>query len=114
MKKVKTIYTDNREEFLKNHELPPNNVQMIQQDDKSFRVETSFNAIPVFVVNEILTQLHNIYTDQRFNEAMKDIPQKHKEYTSYLEKKCRDQRRWTLFWYFIALAAIAYIVGGKI
>jgi hypothetical protein len=87
---------------------------MIQQSDKSFKVESSFKDIPVFVVNEILTQLHNVYSTQYLNEAMKEIPEKHKEYTSYLEKKCRDQRRWTLFWYFIALAAIAYIVGGKI
>lgn len=114
MKKVKTIYTDDREEFLKNHKLPPNNVQMIQQPDKSFKVESSFKDIPVFVVNEILTQLHKIYLDQHYFTAMQDIPEKHKEYTAYLERKCKRQKRWTLFWYFIALVSIAYIIGGRI
>lgn len=114
MTKVKTIYTNDREEFLRTHKLPPNNVQMIQQPDKSFKIEATSNDIPVFVVNEILTQLHNIYLDQKFSEAMKEIPEKHKEYTSYLEHKCKKQKRWTLFWYFIALASIAYIIGGRI
>ena len=114
MTKVKTIYTDDREEFLKNHKLPPNNVQMIQQPDKSFKVEATSKDIPLFVVNEILTQLHKIYLDQHYFTAMQDIPEKHKEYTAYLERKCKRQKRWTLFWYAVALISIGYIiVGGR-
>ena len=93
---------------------PENIIQMVQQDDGSFQIKSPHKSIPLFVVNEVLTQLHKIYDQLAFDNKYKDVPEEHKKYQIYLEKKCRAQKRWTLFWYAVALIAIAYIIiGGR-
>ena len=91
---------------------PENIIQMVQQSDGSFELKSPHDRLPLFVVNEVLKQLHSIYFNTVFDKKMEQIPEKHKEYTAYLEHKCKVQRRWTLFWYAVALVAIAHIIMG--
>lgn len=110
--KVKYSSKEEFEELMK--DCPENIIQMVQQDDGSFQIKSPHKSIPLFVVNEVLIQLHKIYDQLAFDKRYKDVPEEHKKYQIYLEKKCRAQKRWTLFWYAVALIAIAYIIiGGR-
>ena len=91
-----------------------NIIGLKQQDDGSFMCESPHEILPLFIVNEILSQLHTIYKNMMFDKAYDNLPEEHKKYQVYLERKCRAQRRWTLFWYALFLCAVGYIiVGGR-
>lgn len=110
-KKIKS--TMSKEEYDKLFNNGKENVIALkQQDDDSFKCESPHEILPLFIVNEILSQLHGIYKDMMLDKAIDTIPEDLKKHIAYLNKKCRIQKRWTLFWYAIALAAILYIIMG--
>lgn len=96
-------------------ECPENIIRMVQQDEGYFTIVCDQSRIPVQIVNEILKQLYIIYKDKFFNEAFDNLPEEHKKYQIYLEKRIRSQKRWIFFWYAIAIAALGYIfiLGGN-
>lgn len=114
MEKVKVKVANKKDWEQLEKEQPENIIQMIQQSDGSFQVKSSHELLPIFIVNEVLTQLHKIYKNMMFDKAYDNLPEEHKKYQQYLERKCRAQRRWTLFWYALFLCAIGYIIiGGR-
>lgn len=112
-KKIKsTMSKEEYDKFFNNEK--ENIIGLKQQDDGSFKCESPHEILPLFIVNEILSQLHTIYKNMMFDKAYDKLPEEHKKYQMYLEKKCRAQRRWTLFWYAMFLCAVGYIiVGGR-
>ena len=90
----------------------PNIIALKQQDDGSFICESPHEILPIFIINELLSQLHEIYKNTMLDKNIDNLPEDLKKEIAYLNKKCRAQRRWTFFWYAIALAAILYIIMG--
>ena len=110
-RKVKSTMT--KEEYEKIFDKDkPNVIALKQQEDDSFKCESPHDILPLCIVNEILSQLHDIYKAMMFDKAIDTIPEDIKKHIAYLNKKCRIQKRWTLFWYAVALAAILYIIMG--
>lgn len=92
----------------------PNVIALKQQDDGSFICESPHEILPIFIINELLSQLHDIYKNNMLDKAIDTLPEDLKKDINYLMKKYRTQRRWTFFWYAVALAAILYIIMGGI
>jgi hypothetical protein len=110
-RKVKTTMTKEEYDKIFDKDIP-NVIGLKQQEDGSFKCESPHDILPLCIFNEILSQLHDIYKNMMFDKACDNLPEVHKKYQLYLEKKCRIQKRWTLFWYAVALAAILYIIMG--
>lgn len=112
-RKVSTVMTEKEyKAFSEGSE--ENIVKLKQQDNGSFVCESTHRFLPLSVINDILSQLHNIYQNEIFSDAFDKLPEAHKEYQMFLEKKCRVQKFWTIFWYAVALVAITYIIiGGR-
>jgi hypothetical protein len=110
-RKVKTTMTKEEYDKIFDKDIP-NVIGLKQQEDGSFKCESPHDILPLCIVNEILSQLHSIYNDMALDKAIDTIPEDLKKRIAYLNKKCRIQKRWTLFWYAIALAAILYIIMG--
>ena len=110
---VKRVSNKEMDELQK--ECPENIIRMVQQEEGYFTIACDQSKIPLQIVNEVLKQLHNIYKDQMFDKAYSNLPDEHKKYQAYLEKRIRSQKRWTFFWYAIAIAALGYIfiLGGN-
>lgn len=111
--KVKRV-TDKEMDQLEK-DCPENVLRMVQQKEGYFTLDCDQPFIPLQIVNEVLKQLHGIYSNQLFDKAYDNLPDEHKKYQAYLEKRIRSQRRWTIFWYGIAIAALGYIfiLGGR-
>lgn len=103
---IKTNMT--REEIEKEiNKNPEKSVCMEQTDEGYFVLKYALPLIPVSVVNAILKTLHNTYLECLPEDVLKDLHD--------LNHKCKVQRRWTIFWYGIAIAALGYIfiLGGR-
>lgn len=94
---------------------PENVMHMKQQKEGHFTIECDQPFIPLVVVNEVLKEVHKLYTTKLFDGVLDKLPEEHKNYTKYLEKRCIRLRRWNIFWYGIAIAALGYIffIGGR-
>lgn len=91
-----------------------NKIKMIQQSDKSFRIETDQEYIPTDIVNTILEQVHTIYSDQAFSKHYENMPEHVREYIEFAQKKAKLQKFFTLFWFGVAtLAIFSQLIGGK-
>jgi hypothetical protein len=92
------------EEMIKH---PEKSVCMEQTDEGYFELKYALPLIPVPVVNAILKTLHNTYLECLPEDVLKDLRD--------LNHKCKVQRRWTIFWYGVAIAALGYIIvyGGR-
>lgn len=110
---VKRVTDKEMDELQK--ECPENIIRMVQHEEGHFTIDCDQPLIPLQIVNEVLKQLYIIYKDQIFDKAYSNLPEKHKEYQKVLEKQLRSQKRWTFFWYAIAIAALCYIfiLGGN-
>ena len=75
-------------------------------------IETNQKFIPV--VNDILKTVCNYYQNKMLDSLFKDLPDKHKEYTSHIYRKLQAQKRWSFFWYTCFMIAVLIILlGGK-
>lgn len=96
-------------------ECPENIIRIVRQDEGYFTIVCDQSHIPLQIANEILKQLHTVYLNHLFDNAYDNLPEEHKKYQIYLEKRIRSQKRWIFFWYAIAIAALGYIfiLGGN-
>lgn len=103
---IKTNMT--REEIEKEmNKHPERSICMEQHEEGYFELKYNLPSIPVPVVNAILKTLHSTYLECLPEDVLKDL--------NALAHKCKVQRRWTIFWYGVAIAALGYIIvyGGK-
>jgi hypothetical protein len=102
MKNIRATREEVEEEMMKH---PERSVCMEQHEEGYFELKFALPLIPVYVVNEILKTLHNIYSEEEY--ALKSL--------NDLAHKYKVQRRWTIFWYGVAIAALGYIIvyGGR-
>lgn len=111
--KCKTKIVNNPKEWAKiEKENSDRMVSLKQQDDGSFECSCSRDEIPVPIVNEMLKQLHAIYREHAFNDAFKNIDEKHKQFTAMLGFKYRFHKGLALVWFACFLACLLYILTG--
>lgn len=78
-------------------------------------IETNQQVLPIQVANEMLRMICSEYQKQQFDSLIKDLPEKHREYTSHLHRQLQSQKKWTFFWYTCFMIALLIILlGGKI
>ena len=88
----------------------------VELDEENLPViQTNQSFIPVEVTNAVLRQVCIEYKNQIADSLYKDLPDKHKEYTSHIYRKLQSQKKWTFFWYTCFMIALLIILlGGKI
>ena len=112
--KVKTKYITNEKEWEKIQASTDKYkaVQMKQQKEGYFKVESPLPALPLEVIDEILKELHNIYANKAFDEAFEDLDENHRMFTAAMITKYKFQKFLALFWFTCFMAAICYILMG--
>jgi hypothetical protein len=73
-------------------------------------IETNQHFIPIEVTNEVLRQVCTEYKKQITDSLYKDLPDKHKEYTSHIYRKLQAQKKWSFFWYTCFMIALLIIL----
>lgn len=88
-------------------------LKLVQQDDGKFILESDVPVLPVEVCNRIINEAITQCEKQWLAQTVKDLPNDVTSYLDMMNKKVARQRRFTIFWYAVALILGAILIASR-